>query len=68
MKAKIIVESYLLSKSVIVLRFFENIGFQNFVLQFLKEKKFDSKCFKKIFTTPKVSSYNDFKHHKWKLP
>ena len=50
------------------MNFFEKIGFQKFLLQFSKEKKFRSQIFKKNFLQPpKFFSQNDFKHQKWKL-
>ena len=50
------------------MKFFEKIGFQNFLLQFSKEKEFQSQIFQKYFLQPPLFfSQNDFKHQNRKL-
>ena len=61
MKAEIILNSYLLPKSAIVYEIFWKIGFQNFLLQFSKEKKILIANFsKKIFYNPQIISLEWF--------
>ena len=62
MKAKIILNSYLSSKSTIGYEnFLKKDEFQNFLLRFSKKKKFRTQIFKHFFfNTPKILFWNDF--------
>ena len=69
MKAKIILNSNLLSKNAILHDFFcKNQISKIFASILMKKKKFQTEFFQKsYFTTPKFLFHNGFKHQKWKL-
>ena len=68
-KAKIILNSNLLSKNAILHDFFcKNQISKIFASILMKKKNFQTEIFQKFyFTTPKLLFSNGFKHQKWKL-
>ena len=69
MKAKIILNSNLLSKNAILHDFFlQKSNFKNFRFNFDEEKKIQTEIFQNfILQPPKFLFHNGFKHQKWKL-
>ena len=69
MKAKIILNSNLLSKNAILHEFFcKNQISKIFASILMKKKKFQTEIFQNfILQPPKFLFHNGFKHQKWKL-